>query len=161
MRTTLLAAGALGVTLATTGFGSPVGTFAAGPVADYLLVQPDDGAGPVDPATGEPPSGCRTGELRITSRAGALLFENITGHACSLQGHPGVAGSFRAAGPDAASVLLAPGDRLQATIKCTSPVRGESYHVSAPGDATTAVVSARGTACTAGTVAGFTRALSS
>jgi hypothetical protein len=151
MRTILLAAGALALSFTTTG----TGTFTAAPVA-YTLVSP----GNVDPATGEPPSGCRTGELRITSRPGALLFENITGHACLLQGRPGVAGSFTATGPAAAPVLLAPGDRLQAAVTCNSPVRGDDYRVSAPGDTTTATVSAPGKACVTGSIAGFTRALS-
>jgi hypothetical protein len=158
MYKTLLMTGVVGLSLAATGAGAAAGTFAAGPVeipAAYTLVSP----GNVDPATGEPPSGCRTGELRITGRAKSLLFENITGHACSLQGHPGVAG-LTATGPAAAAVLLAPGERLQAAVTCPAPVRGESYRVSAPGDTATAVVSAPGQACATGSVAGFTRALS-
>jgi hypothetical protein len=166
-RGTLLAAGALGVALATAGYGSAAGSFAAAAAGEldlaavsapaaYTLVEPDEGAGYVDPATGEAPSACRTGELRISSRGGSLVFENITGHACSLQGHPGVS-SFAAVGAGAPAVLLAPGDRLQAAVEtCEAGVRVRGYEVSAPGDTKTVFVSAPHEACSTGTVDAFT-----
>jgi len=182
-RGTLLVVGALGLTLATAGYASASGTFVAAPAAPaapaevldlaavsapaYTLVRPDDGAAAgVDPATGEPPGPCRTGELRISSRAGSLVFENITGHACSVQGHPGVTaatGPFAASGAGAPQVLLAPGERLRAALQsapetCQTTVRVPGYEVSAPGDTTTVFVGAPHQACSAGTVAAFTAA---
>ncbi|MEV4641977.1 hypothetical protein AB0J80_31985 [Actinoplanes sp. NPDC049548] len=129
-RGALLAVGALGITLAAPPAGATVGTFAAAtaPVPDfreapataYTLVLPDAGVDYVDPATGEPPSWCRIGELRITGDAGSLIFENITGHACLLGGHPGVktaAGTSAPADAAAQGMLLAPGDRVRTAIR--------------------------------------------
>ena len=173
-RVTLLAAGALGLTLAAVPSGATAGTFAAGTpgmldlaavsATAYTLVLPDAGADYVDPATGEPPSRCRTGELRITGDAGSLVFENITGHACSLQGHPGVmtaAGAFTPTGAAAPAMLLAPGDRVQAAIRpatetCKKTVRVPGFQVAAPDDRSTTFVSAPHKACAAGTVTAFT-----
>jgi hypothetical protein len=173
-RGSLLAAGALGLTLAAAPSGATAGTFAAGNtgVLDlaavstmaYTLVLPEEGAGYVDPATGEPPSRCRTGELRITGDAGSLVFENITGHACSLRGHPGVktaAGAFTPAGAAAPAMLLAPGDRVRAAVRpatktCETTVRVPGFRVAAPEDRDTAFVSAPHEACAAGSVAAFT-----
>jgi len=173
-RVTLLAAGALGLTLAAAPSGATAGTFAAAnaglldlaavSATTYTLVQPDSGADYVDPATGEPPSRCRTGELRITGNAGSLVFENITGHACSLQGHPGVktaAGTFTPAGTAAPAMLLAPGDRVQAAIRpttktCKTTVRVPGFKVAAPDDTATTFVGAPHEACAAGSVAAFT-----
>ncbi|MEU8228379.1 DUF4232 domain-containing protein [Actinoplanes sp. NPDC048967] len=172
-RVTLLAAGALGLTLAAAPSGATAGTFAAGSagVLDlaavsataYTLVQPDSGADRVDPATGEPPSRCRTGELRITGDAGSLIFENITGHACSLRGHPGVktaAGAFTPAGAAAPTMLLAPGDRVRAAVRpaaktCRTTVRVPGYQVAAPEDRSTTFVRAPHEACAPGSVAAF------
>ena len=173
-RVTLLAAGALGLTLAAAPSGATAGTFAAGSagVLDlaavsataYTLVLPDSGADYVDPATGEPPSRCRTGELRITGDAGSLIFENITGHACSLRGHPGVktaAGAFTPADAAAPAMLLAPGDRVRAAVRpatktCKTTVRVPGYQVAAPEDTGTTFVGAPHQACAAGSVAAFT-----
>ena len=173
-RGTLLAAGALGLTLAAPPSGATVGAFAAAGtgVPDltavsapaYTLVLPEAGADYVDPATGEPPSRCRTGELRITGAAGSLVFENITGHACSLRGHPGVktaAGAFTPVGAAAPAMLLAPGDRVQATVRpatenCETTVRVPGFQVTAPEDTGTAFVAAPHEACAPGSVAAFT-----
>jgi hypothetical protein len=173
-RTTLLAAGALGLTLAAAPSGATAGTFAAGnagmlelaavSATTYTLVLPDTGADFVDPATGEPPSQCRTGELRITGDAGSLVFENITGHACSLQGHPGVktaAGAFTPAGAAAPAMLLGPGDRVRAAVRpatgtCKPTVRVPGFKVAAPQDTGTTFVAAPHEACAAGSVAAFT-----
>ena len=173
-RGTLLTVGALGLAMAAATYGSAAGAFAAAPTGEldltavsapaYTLVPTDEGAGSVDPATGEPPSPCRTGELRISSRSGSLVFENITGHACSLRGHPGVTavtGSFAVTGAEAPAVLLAPGDRLRAAVHpagkiCGTTVRVPGYQVSASGDTRTVFVSAPHTACAAGTVEAFT-----
>ena len=170
---TLLAAGALGLTLAAATPTATAGTFAAVntgmleltavSAAAYTLTLSDAGADYVDPATGEPPSPCRTTELRITGAAGSLTFENITGHACSLQGHPGVrtkAGAFTPAGAAAPAMLLAPGDHVRAAARpatetCEHPVRVPGYQVAAPGDKSTAFVSAPHKACAAGSVASF------
>ncbi|MGW4945081.1 DUF4232 domain-containing protein [Actinoplanes sp. NPDC004185] len=173
-RITLLAAGALGLTLAAAPVGASAGTFAAGTpglldlaavsATTYTLVLPDEGADYVDPATGEPPSRCRTGELRITGDAGSLVFENITGHACSLQGHPGVktaAGAFAPTGAAAPAMLLAPGDHVRAAVRpatktCKTTVRVPGYQVAAPEDSDTTFVGAPHKACAAGSVAAFT-----
>ena len=173
-RGTLLAVGALGLTLAAAPSGATAGTFAAGnagvlelaavSATAYSLVLPDAGADYVDPATGEPPSRCRTGELRITEDAGSLVFENITGHACSLQGHPGVktsAGAFTPAGAAAPAMLLAPGDSVRAAVRpatdtCETTVRVPGYQVAAPQDRGTTFVGAPHKACAAGSVAAFT-----
>jgi len=173
-RGTLLAAGALGLTLAAPPSGATVGAFAAGntgvpdlaavSATAYTLVLPEAGADYVDPATGEPPSRCRTGELRITGDAGSLAFENITGHACSLRGHPGVktaAGAFTPAGAAAPALLLAPGDRVRAALRpatetCKATVRVPGFQVAAPEDRSTAFVAAPHEACAAGSVTAFT-----
>lgn len=173
-RGTLLAVGALGLTLAAAPSGATAGTFAAGnsgllklaavSVTAYTLVLPDAGADFVDPATGEPPSRCRTGELRITGDAGSLVFENITGHACSLGGHPGVktaAGAFTPTGAPAPAMLLTPGDRVRAAVRtatetCETTERVPGFQVAAPEDTGTAFVGAPHEACAAGSVAAFT-----
>ena len=173
-RATLLATGALGLTLAATPPGATAGTFAAVntgmlqltavSAAAYTLTLSEAGADHVDPATGEPPSRCRTDELRITSDAGSLIFENITGHACSLRGHPGVrtkAGAFTSAGTAAPAMLLAPGDHVRAAVRpatddCERTVRVPGYQVAAPEDNSTAFVSAPHQACAPGSVAAFT-----
>jgi hypothetical protein len=175
-RGTLLVAGALGLTLAAAPSGATAGTFAAGHTGvlelaavsapAYTLVQPEQGTDFVDPATGEPPSRCRTGELRITGEAGSLTFENITGHACTLRGHPGIrtsAGAFAPAGAAAPAMLLAPGDRVRATVRpatetCKTPVRVPGYQVGAPQDRGTTAVSAPHEACAAGSVTAFSAA---
>ncbi|GAA3919270.1 DUF4232 domain-containing protein [Actinoplanes auranticolor] len=173
-RGTLLAAGALGLTLAAAPSGATAGTFTAGnsgmldlaavSATAYTLVLPDAGADYVDPATGEPPSRCRTGELRITGDAGSLVFENITGHACSLRGHPGVktaAGALTPAGAAAPAMLLAPGDHVRAAVlpaTCETTVRVPGFQVAAPEDRSTTFVGAPHEACAAGSVAAFTAA---
>jgi hypothetical protein len=137
---------------------------AAASAMAYTLVRSDGGAGFVDPATGEPPSARRTGELRITGRAGSLVFENITGHACSLAGHPGVAagsGAFTRIGAAAPAILLAPGDRVRAAVHPAgttsgTTVRVPGHRVSAPDDTTTVFVSAPHETCGAGSVGAFT-----
>lgn len=172
-RGTLLAAGALGVALVAAGTGTTAGTFAAAGTGQldlaavssvaYQLVLPDGGTAEVDPATGEPPSRCRTGELRISARADVLDFENITGHACFLRGHPGVSattGSFTPTGAAVPAILLAPGDHVQAAIHpagetCGTTVRVPGYLVSAPDDTAAVLVAAPHEACAAGTVGAF------
>ena len=173
-RVTLLAAGALGLTLAAATPTATAGTFAAVntgmleltavSAAAYTLTLPDVGADPVDPATGEPPSPCRTTELRITGDARSLTFENITGHACSLRGHPTVrtrAGAFTPTGTAAPAMLLAPGDHVRATVRpatgtCEQPVRVPGFDVAAPEDRSTTFVRAPHKVCAAGSVAAFT-----
>ena len=173
-RGTLLAAGALGLALAAAGQGPTTGAFAAAQVpeldlasvsmVDYLLVEAGQEAALVDPATGEAPSNCRTGELRITARTGSLLFENITGHACLLQGHPRVTvttGTLAPTGIPAAATLLAPGEKLRAAVgpagkPCGTTVRVPGYRVSAPGDPTQVSIRAPHQACTTAEVGAFT-----
>ncbi|AGZ41668.1 hypothetical protein [Actinoplanes friuliensis] len=161
MRTTLLMAGVVGLLLSTAACGST--STEAGELTtatsllpasstEYTFVVPDEGADFVDPATGEPPTPCRTGELRITGGDQALIFENITGHACSLHGHPAI-GSLTPAGDKTQAILLSPGDRVQAVLrpatKACDPVRVKGLKVSAPEDPATVVVDAPDTCASA------------
>ncbi|WP_084504059.1 DUF4232 domain-containing protein [Actinoplanes sp. N902-109] len=129
---------------------------------------------------GESPR-CHTGDLKITDRTaeggGAaghhseyLLFENITGHACSLKGYPGVSfvtgdsgeqvgSAFTRTPADAPLIMLTPGDRVHATILIANPdnagaadckpVQTRGYRVYPPDETASAFVSHPGTACSA------------
>nr|WP_305788852.1 DUF4232 domain-containing protein [Actinoplanes lichenis] len=127
-------------------------------------------------------AGCTASDLKITDEAAAgggsaghhseyLIFENVTGKACSLEGYPGVSfvtgdsgkqvgKAFARAGGDTPLIMLTPGDRVHATIQIADPrnvdagdckpVEVRGYRIYPPDETAAVFVSKPQTACSAG-----------
>ncbi|WP_306210353.1 DUF4232 domain-containing protein [Actinoplanes sp. RD1] len=194
-RTTMLTAGLLGLALSTaacTGTDSTTTSAAPATSAGAATSSPtpatttsrpapeddgDDGSG-----SGGQTAGCKTADLKITDEGDEgggsaghhsefLIFENITGKACSLEGYPGVSfvtgdngeqvgKSFQRTPADSPLIMLTPGDRVHATIeianpqavdeKTCKPVQVRGYRIYPPDETAAAFVSKPQTACSAG-----------
>ncbi|MCY1143744.1 DUF4232 domain-containing protein [Actinoplanes sp. Pm04-4] len=185
-RPLLLTAAAVGLAIAAAACGSTATDPSSAGPAPSVTSTSAPSASPTS-TTSAPDSGssgdasprCHTGDLKVSDKPDAgggaaghhgelLVFENTAGHACSLQGYPGVSfvtgdsgkqvgSAFTRSHADTASVTLPPGDRAYATILLADPgnvgeadckpVHVRGYRVYPPDETAAVFVSKPQTAC--------------